>query len=398
MAHDVFISYSSKDKNVADAVCAKLESHKVRCWIAPRDVPPGKSWAAAIVEAINESTVFVLVFSDGSNKSQQVIREVGEAVDGSIPIVPLRIEDVEPSQEMRFYIKSIHWLDALTQPVEKHLNKLTNSVQALLSVEVDEKLTPETASVVQPPTQKRWPLPGWATALLFLVVVGILASGVWFVGTRLNSTPDDGEASSTSMEASASPGVSEWRTLTFSIPNPQIWEKGDNQYTAIKQHDIDAFAWSTETFEGDLEIRLDLHSAEKALDLEWSDMENQFPYKDSGCVIIYGDGPEFSDGCLIFCVDWDGYYLEKHTRYFDDYPLAFVPSRPFNKTERVYSVTIKISEDLSIMYVNGEEVLSSFFDLGEIDRSGRIGLFRNWGEGEITFSNIQVKMPAGSTD
>ena len=98
------------------------------------------------------------------------------------------------------------------------------------------------------------------------------------------------------------------------------------------------------------------------------------------------------------CVNWDGYYLEKHTRYFEDYPLAFVPSSPFNKTERVYSVTIEISEDLSIMYVNGEEVLSSFFDLEEIDRSGRIGLFRNWGEGEITFSNIQVKMPAGSTD
>ena len=116
MAHDVFLSYSSYDKTVADAVCAKLESQKIRCWIAPRDVPPGQSWAASIMDALSESKVFVLVFSDGSNKSKQVIREVGEAVDKGIPIVPLRIEDVEPSREMRYYIKSIHWLDALTHP------------------------------------------------------------------------------------------------------------------------------------------------------------------------------------------------------------------------------------------------------------------------------------------
>ena len=60
MAHDVFISYSSTDKAVADAVCAKLESQKVRCWIAPRDVPAGQTWAAAIVHAIKSSRVLFI--------------------------------------------------------------------------------------------------------------------------------------------------------------------------------------------------------------------------------------------------------------------------------------------------------------------------------------------------
>jgi hypothetical protein len=85
------------------------------------------------------------------------------------------------------------------------------------------------------------------------------------------------------------------------FPNPQIWEEsGDNQYTAVRQHDVDAFAWSTEAFEGDLMLSLDLESAEEALDLEWSEMDRQFPYQDSGCVIIYGDGQELSYGSLIF--------------------------------------------------------------------------------------------------
>jgi hypothetical protein len=38
MAHDVFISYSSKDKPVADAVCAGPEGRGIRCWVAPRDI------------------------------------------------------------------------------------------------------------------------------------------------------------------------------------------------------------------------------------------------------------------------------------------------------------------------------------------------------------------------
>lgn len=38
---DVFISYSSKDKSVADAVCHVLEENKIACWISPRDVIAG---------------------------------------------------------------------------------------------------------------------------------------------------------------------------------------------------------------------------------------------------------------------------------------------------------------------------------------------------------------------
>src|SRR3972149_8771871 len=110
MAHVVFISYSTKDKTIADAVCAKLESQKIRCWIAPRDVPAGQPYAASLVKAIKASSVIVLIFSKGANQSTHVLREVSEAVDNGIPILPLKIEDVNPTEEMQYYIKSIHWL------------------------------------------------------------------------------------------------------------------------------------------------------------------------------------------------------------------------------------------------------------------------------------------------
>ncbi|HEY42548.1 MAG TPA: TIR domain-containing protein [Anaerolineae bacterium] len=198
MAHDVFISYSSQDKVVADAVCATLEGRRIRCWIAPRDVPPGLPYAAALVNAINDCKVFVLVLSKGSNTSGQVLREVEEAVDNGTPIIPFRIEDFEPTDAMRYYIKSLHWLDAMSPPLERHLGKLADSVQALLSVGAEEQPPPVAETVMEALAKKRWPLPIWATALLALAVVVIVGGVGWLAISQTRSTPTPSDVSSAS--------------------------------------------------------------------------------------------------------------------------------------------------------------------------------------------------------
>src|SRR5437870_1949252 len=119
--HDVFLSYSSKDANVANGMCAALEAKRIRCWMAPRDVLPGKPWAGAILDAISDARVMVLVYSSHANASPQVIREVGRAVTRSVIILPFRIEAAAMSKEMEFYIGAAHWLDAMTGPMEQHI-------------------------------------------------------------------------------------------------------------------------------------------------------------------------------------------------------------------------------------------------------------------------------------
>jgi hypothetical protein len=131
--HDVFISYSSRDKPIADAVCATLEAKKVRCWIAPRDVLPGVPYAEALSDAITTSRLLVLVLSSGANNSNQVMREVEAAVAKGLPVVPFRIEDVQPSKSLNYFLKAIHWLDAVTPPVERHLQKLAQTVHLFLA-------------------------------------------------------------------------------------------------------------------------------------------------------------------------------------------------------------------------------------------------------------------------
>jgi len=186
MAHDEFISYSTKNKTVADAVCATLESQTIRCWIAPRDVPAGQPYAASLVKAIRASSVIVLILSQDSNQSPHVLREVGEAVDNGIPVLPLRIEDVDTTDEMHYYIKTLHWLDAMSPPLERHLVKLTNSVQALLNAGEEPPLTGDNTAI-EVPAQKPRRIPIWAIMLLVFIALGILGGvGIWVV-PKLNT-------------------------------------------------------------------------------------------------------------------------------------------------------------------------------------------------------------------
>ena len=129
MAHDVFISYSSKDINVAHAVCAKFEQEGVRCWYAPRDISPGDEWASSIMAAIRGAKILVLIFTDFSNASVQVRREVDNAISSGKTIIPFKLTTNSPSGGMKYYLSTLHWLDAVDRPLEESIDDLLEMVQ-----------------------------------------------------------------------------------------------------------------------------------------------------------------------------------------------------------------------------------------------------------------------------
>ena len=141
MAHDVFISYSTKDHQVANAVCAYLERERIRCWIAPRDIRPGQNYGEAIVQGLNGCNVLVIIFSENSNNSRHVIKEVERAVSKGSVVVPFRVQDILPSGAMEYFLSSEHWLDALTPPLDSHLIKLVSTVRAVVKGEEEAHAT-----------------------------------------------------------------------------------------------------------------------------------------------------------------------------------------------------------------------------------------------------------------
>jgi len=171
---DVFISYSSKDKPVGDAACAILEQRGYRCWIAPRDIVPGQEWGEAIITGLTSCKVFVLIFSANSNESPQVRREIERAVHHGLFVIPFRLEDVAPHRSMEYFMSVPHWLDAMTPPLEQHLDELADVVGRLLD-------DPGAGYEYAPP-----PVPGKidprtaAAALAALVLLPVLAAFMAF--------------------------------------------------------------------------------------------------------------------------------------------------------------------------------------------------------------------------
>jgi hypothetical protein len=150
--HDVFVSYCTRDKPVADAIVSRLEQAGIRCWVAPRDIIPGTMYAEAIVLAIDTSRVMVVVISGETNKSHHVPREVERAVTRGVAVVPFRIASIEPTGAMAFFLASEHWLDAMTPPLESHIAHLVGIAQTLL--EVPSPKTPNSTGnspIEQPP-------------------------------------------------------------------------------------------------------------------------------------------------------------------------------------------------------------------------------------------------------
>lgn len=153
MPYEVFISHSSKDKKVADVICGFLEQRKIRCWIAPRDVQPGKKWASEIIGGLDQCAAMVLVFSQHSNESVQVARELERATSKGITIFPFRIDNSPLAPEMEYFISNTHWLDALTEPVELHLDTLYKSVRAQLELKDGKSQKVATEDIPDVPPQ-----------------------------------------------------------------------------------------------------------------------------------------------------------------------------------------------------------------------------------------------------
>jgi hypothetical protein len=188
MKFDAFISYSSVDKVTADTVCAKLEGINIRCWIAPRDVVPGREYATEIIEAIDRCRLMVLIFSSHANKSLQVHREIERAASKGVPIVPFRIEEVIPTESMEYFLGGIHWLDALTPPLELHLRHLEETAEAILRVKRSEDSTSpvrgKPAVRLSPgvtPLSRSQPALRSVLVLSSLVVAAIVAAGWKFI-------------------------------------------------------------------------------------------------------------------------------------------------------------------------------------------------------------------------
>jgi hypothetical protein len=183
MSHGVFISYSHKDKPIADGICAKMEADGLRCWIAPRDIRSGEDWPTAIANGIAGSKIMVLVFSQNSNMSADISRELYLAANGKVIIIPFVIENVKPEAGKAYYLGRTHWLDAMNPPTEEQIGQLIERTHSLINPtgsagRADRVLSPAKLLDFGQGFHRKRP---WAILVALFLVVALALGAISFI-------------------------------------------------------------------------------------------------------------------------------------------------------------------------------------------------------------------------
>lgn len=159
---DVFISYSTHNKEAAQEICRCLEDRGTACWMAPRDILPGSHWAASITQAIRNARLLVLLFSASANDSEQVLREVNIAVDCHVPIVTVMLEQVTISDDFTYYLSISHRLTA-EGTIQSAGGQLADVIRRVLRAKDIAQIVPPQAGAMLDIYD---PVMGWAGAAL----------------------------------------------------------------------------------------------------------------------------------------------------------------------------------------------------------------------------------------
>jgi hypothetical protein len=107
----LFVSHVNEDRRAALEIVDELEQRGVPCWIAPRDVRPGRPFDDEIVAAIESCRAMLLVFSEHCNEHEYIRREVTVAGESHKVIIPFRIQNAQPRRGLRVRLSDLHWID-----------------------------------------------------------------------------------------------------------------------------------------------------------------------------------------------------------------------------------------------------------------------------------------------
>ncbi|MGD0026303.1 MAG: SUMF1/EgtB/PvdO family nonheme iron enzyme [Xanthobacteraceae bacterium] len=148
----LFVSHVSEDRSAAMAIVEELERRGVRCWIAPRDVRPGRPFDDEIADAIEASRAMLLIFSERCNASEYIRREVTVAGESQKVIIPFRIENAQPKHGLRVRLSDLHWIDGFASR-ERAIDELVKTFhppndEAVVKAAADKALREPTPSVI----------------------------------------------------------------------------------------------------------------------------------------------------------------------------------------------------------------------------------------------------------
>ena len=174
MSAPIFISYSSKDQDIAETIYQALEARGQDCWISCRDVKPGENFQEAIVRALRGAKVMLLVFTSNANNSDEIKKELVLAGRHHVTVVPVRVEDVVPNDAFSYEFATRQWID-LFKNWEQEIELLSSRLEHMVhDVKPGEAAAdpPVTSARRFPKKSSNQPLIWGAIAAAVIIAVG----------------------------------------------------------------------------------------------------------------------------------------------------------------------------------------------------------------------------------
>jgi TolB-like protein len=178
---DVFVSYSSQDASIADALVETLERNNVVCWIAPRNVIAGDLYADGIIRAINGAKAMVLVLSGSAIGSPHVGKEVERASSKRCPIIALRTDTAPLTTALEYFLSESQWVDLANEGTDAALKKVVDAVRHRLSPpsDAERRAPPDRNAYPQTTKRRKAALAGACIGILTLGLIGLVIDIFW---------------------------------------------------------------------------------------------------------------------------------------------------------------------------------------------------------------------------
>ena len=180
MSAEVFVSYALVDRARVLQLVERMRAAGVGVWIDEGGIHGASLWGQEIVDAIESAKVMVLMLSDASITSDNVVKELSIASEDKKPILPVYLHQAEIPKSMRYQLAGIQHIEYYEGNEEVAFRSMCAALSRLGVTndgegDASESVAPATAH--RPELSIR-PSAGfgngkWVTALLALAVIGL---------------------------------------------------------------------------------------------------------------------------------------------------------------------------------------------------------------------------------
>lgn len=152
MQYDVFISHSSADQTqIVTPLYDYLTENGINCFYSLKSIPTGQSYTELIPDAIENSSIFLLVYTEHANSSDQIKREVEIANSEKKNLFCMKCTTQPFNNTLRYVFALCNWFDATANNDKtSYFSSVLKDIKVLLGKEVDSSLKDKEVSMQEP--------------------------------------------------------------------------------------------------------------------------------------------------------------------------------------------------------------------------------------------------------